>query len=297
MKYDVASDLHTDINHSLGSLNWEELRNKGSQLLVIAGDTANNFERSTAVVADAAKVYQHVVFVDGNHEHYENYERQKTVYGLMNEFLEFAKSISNVHYLQGGNKIFRFNDVAFVGANSWYDFQYIPETSNFRESTEMWERYSNDANPKTIGFGTIDGLYWPEIIAKEQANRMVESVSKLQDDEYVNKIVIVTHTVPCSNGLIWKEHDPTWNILNGAYSNSRIEKVWEADKNKKIIHSLYGHTHAPFDFYDHDGIRFIANPRGYVHVETELAQNWTPLQLDTNDERGVEVSAFGPIER
>lgn len=296
MKYDLSSDIHVDINHSLGLINWPKMKNEASKALVVAGDIANSLELTKVTIRDAAEVYEHVIFVDGNHEHYSNVKNDRNVHDTMAELEEFANQITNVHYLRGTNFIL-IDDVAFVGACSWYDFHFIPEHSNTMLAIDTWKKYSNDFHKKTIGFGSWGNTVWPRNLAIEQATAMAKTVTLLQDDDRVNKIVIVTHTVPTSKGLIWTEHDPVWNELNGAYGNSQMQLVWDADTKNKIIHSVYGHTHMHFDFYDHDGIRFICNPRGYVGESMSRTLYWMPLLCDTNEERGKETSAFGDIER
>src|SRR5438309_10459367 len=90
MKLDVVSDLHVDIWFGTTQLHnpdkrmwegeqeksrflhvdWRYVQNEGSDVLVIAGDTANNVDTTFDVVGAAAADYSYVLVVDGNHEHY-----------------------------------------------------------------------------------------------------------------------------------------------------------------------------------------------------------------------------------
>jgi len=81
------------------------------------------------------------------------------------------------------------------------------------------------------------------------------------------------------------KHEPTWDMLNGSFGCSAMSKVFAKDVNRKIVHSVFGHTHYRYDFNDFDGIRFISNPRGYHGASNELGSRWTLVQLDTDDSR------------
>jgi len=277
MKYDLGSDLHVDINAGrIGMVRFKEMKNAGSDTIVLAGDISNDPELTVKVLAMAASAYENVIFVDGNHEHYSNGKYGLDVSGAMGFFKEAIDLIPNVTYLSGDNNVI-IDDTMFVGANAWYDFRMAPPQYTPEKCKEAWETSLND-------FRLSNFDVEPEVLAGIQSALIADQVSKAQDNDDVKKIVVVTHTVPNTKGLLVK-NNPSWDILNGCFGNSTMSNVWQVDTNRKIIHAVCGHTHYPNDFVDNDGIRFVINPRGYHGAENELGDRWFLVQMDTSDER------------
>ena len=273
MKYDLGSDLHVDINARLGMLDFATLKNEGSETLVLAGDISNDPALTLRVVSEAAQVYENVIFIDGNHEHYGNLYNGRNVSFTTKYLKKEAKKIPNISYLKGNNSVF-IDGVLFVGANCWYDFKMQPSQYSFDMAKAIWGKYMNDKK-----LAVFDKE--PEIYAEEQTNDIMKQVVDAQINPLVENIVMVSHTIPSPKGLVVK-YEPIWDALNGAFGCTAIHKIFNADINKKIIHSVFGHTHYPYDFDDFDGIRFICNPRGYYGVEPQT-EKWTLLQLDTDN--------------
>jgi predicted phosphodiesterase len=270
MKYDLGSDLHVDANAREGMVKFKENKNEGSETIVIAGDISNDPALSMLVIISAAKHYENVIFVDGNHEHYSNVASGLNITNTMDYLREASKLTANVTYLDGNNHIV-IDGVMFVGANAWYDFKMQPEQYSFEMSKSRWRRNINDYTHS--GFDKE-----PEEYAVEQADNIAKQITYAQTDSTIEKIVVVTHTIPSSKGLLVK-HIPEWDMINGAFGCFAISKVFEADINTKIVHSVFGHTHYTYDFDDFGGIRFVCNPRGYP-VERDISK-WKPIQLET----------------
>lgn len=290
MKYDLVSDLHVDINRKV-DIDWSKIKNSGSEILIVAGDTSNTPSITYDVLETISKFYKYIIWVDGNHEHYHHYDHFEAdefanVGSEINLYKSWSKKINNLIYLTGSNS-FKFENVLFVGANSWYDFSFVPNQYTFQQAYDSWKQNSNDS--VHIVFDKS-----PDDYALLHATQIAEVVKNAQDDNTIDKLVVVTHTVPSRKGLIIR-NDYVWDTLNGAYGNSKMELVWKEDINNKIIHSVFGHTHSSYDFYDYNGIRFIANPRGYHGWDGDVTK-WKPIQLDTDDKRGEFISSFGEIE-
>lgn len=288
MKYDLSSDLHVDINRDrLPAIDWKLLKNDGSDLLIIAGDTANSRRHVRRVLKETAEAYNNVIFIDGNHEHYHHRDTNMNVSSTMGYFK--GLSSHNIHYLCGGENSVLIDNVLFVGACSWYDFEWVPPPATSADSRRTWLDYSSD--PRCIIFDTD-----PIDLAANQAKSIAAQVNAAQNRADIEKIVVVTHTCSHEKGLKIIPGDHIWNQLNGAYGNSNMEEVWAADTAEKIIHAVFGHVHRPTDFVDDKtGIRFVANPRGYHEHDGDVSR-WHPVQLDTDDRRGIMGSAFGEVE-
>ena len=283
MKYDLASDLHIDIG-TVSPIDWVNVRNEGSDLLVVAGDISNSAASTIAELRRAATIYNHVIFVDGNHEHYGNRRKYKSVQQNEAEMILELANDHNITFLNVRSPMKVMGNVAFVGCNSWYNFEFYPEHETKANAVAAYLNESND-------WSNCNFSVQPEMMAVDHANVMADAVTKLQDYNLVEKIVVITHTAPDSQSLTWKAHDNNWNLLNAAYGNSEMKKVWDADTGEKIVHAVHGHIHDRRDYMLENGIRILANPRGYVHYEPSAA-HWMPVQFETDDERGIYKSAF-----
>lgn len=277
MKYDLGSDLHVEINARIGMVNFKEQKNEGSDTIVLAGDLANTPELTAKVLALAATAYENVIFVDGNHEHYCGKQDNVTISDTMDYFRAAAKVIPNVSYLTGDNYVI-IDDIMFAGVNAWYDFKLAPPQYSVSQVKDTWLNHLNDVRLTIFDHA-------PEVLAEMQTDDLAKTVAEAQDNQMVEKIVIVTHTASSPKGLLIR-NEPIWDMLNGSFGCSAMSKVFAADVNRKIVHAVFGHTHYTYDFNDFDGIRFVANPRGYHGAPGELGDQWQPIQLDTEDARG-----------
>lgn len=304
MKFDYISDFHVEMNicaaPSFGLLwgvkpkvgewwqiaenslltqgifpffyDWEKHRQ--ANVLVMAGDAANDPRLTVQILNEAARFYKRVLFVDGNHEHYislrKAYQKRKQDVFVNMEYIRNNIS-SNITYL-GTDSIYIQDDVMFIGANGWYDFKAgirYGNTMTRDESFYAWKAGSNDSR---ILFPP-DGM--PDALAEQQVSGLVDIVNSVQDDPTINKIVVVTHTIPikqmCDVSL-----PSSWLELNGSYVNTGMSRLLDADVNDKIKLWVYGHTHF-HDDREYAGVRFVNHARGYQQEKT----NWDgPLLLE-----------------
>ncbi len=273
MKIDFCSDLHVDqwmgetILHDPDRrmwtgepyksqflhIDWRYYKNPESRVLIIAGDTANSLFTSKEVVGAAAEEYEHVIVVDGNHEHY---GEDMTVRNGMEFFKEELKAFPNVHYLDGTDT-FVLDGVAFFGATGWYDFEaYANQGITSFTAQRAWASYSNDSR-----YPDFDGSS-PLRMAMEQSVQLAENVRDVQNDDEVASIVMTTHMSPRADIMQWKAGDVFWNTLTPSYVNTSLKNCLEADVNKKIRYWVYGHTHTR-KMTEIDGVIYANNARGY----------------------------------
>lgn len=295
MKFDLASDLHCDMNTPYASLRpWRQGEPKyyawhidrKSDVLVIAGDTHNDIYEAVQIIQEASQYYDEVIFTDGNHEHYNNYiyeARHRPLSSVVKD-MDYLRDLAARHerltYLDGDTTKL-IDDTLFIGACGWYDFTMAVGVHP-KEQLREWKQKSND--PRCCRFGKHNR---PEKLARRQAEQLVQHVRAAQDDDKIAEIVVITHTVPHLKGLIQDRSHP-WYPLNGAYGNGFMSRLWAADQASKIKVWCFGHTHERKDFVA-EGIRFVCNPRGYQARRFDGV-----LQIDTNEE--LIGSAFGPIE-
>ena len=266
MKFDLISDFHVEMNLNYSDTrSWQEgdpsfyawHKSRKNPVLVMAGDLSNLSLTSMAIVEEAADHYDHVIWCDGNHEHYSGYldhTRHSLIQNMERFRVQANRDLENVTYLDGETTV-KFGKTLFIGANGWYDFRFAHGLHPKQQERE-WRQHSND--PVCIRFGKKNR---PEKMADRQARQLADLVAAAQDDDSIEEIVVVTHTVPHRDGLI---KDPThqWYNLNGAYGNMHMSKVRLADTKDKIKTWCFGHTHWIYDYFV-NGLRYISNPRGY----------------------------------
>ena len=301
MKFDLISDFHVEMNiMNKDTRTWKDDdpifyawdQDKKSDVLVVAGDISNSLEYTTFVLREALDHYPEVIFTDGNHEHYSNY-MDKTggtnVTSDMNYFRKLAGDYPNLTYFDG-DQTKQIGSTLFIGANGWYDFTMAVGMHTY-EQRRAWKTGSND--PRCIRFGKKNK---PDKLARRQADQLAQHVKDAQDNDEIEEIVVVTHTIPHLKAMISDITHP-WYQLNGAYGNGYMSRVWASDPNNKIKLWVFGHTHYLYDFVA-EGFRFVSNPRGY-RGEKQWSGGGRAVfsgikQLDTQEV--LVKSAFGEIE-
>lgn len=276
--FDLLSDAHIDIwknNKPNETFCWDSFKNKDSRVLVVAGDTSNNPYETLDFVKEASSVYEHVVFIDGNHEHYDCYDKLtesfKTVEETMAMLKKHSEKLTNVHYLDGSD-YFVLDGVAFIGATGWYNWKSA-NTGNINEVTAriMWKAYSNDAYMPHYG---IDRS--PASLSDDQCFDLKELVKDLNKIENIESIVVVTHMPSISEFITFEEDaDSVWNYLNPSYLNESLKCVFREDINNKIKIWCSGHVHSRKTLVK-DNVLYAVNARGYPN---ELDGEFKALQL------------------
>lgn len=266
MKFDLVSDVHIEMWHD--KPDWGDVCD--NRILVVAGDTSNSIVRSANALNEAAHFYDHVLVVDGNHEFYDT--------GRMNVEEAMEAFRAELFHGKNGNKITYLPNSAcciegtmFVGFNGWYDFK-MADGFDREAQHNAWKMGSNDS--RFIRFKN-----YPDKMAADQAHKLAFVVRNGGGNPAIKEIVVVTHTSPLLRGLR-TTHDPFWNMMNGAYGNTEMKQVLDADVAHKIKVWCFGHTHYNNDFVQ-DGVRFLSAPRGY---QGEHQLDWRgPLSVDTEE--------------
>lgn len=280
MKFDLMSDLHVDLSPSF-RLDYGSMAT--SPIAIVAGDTSNDPDTTIFELERIATHYEQVLFIDGNHEHYDNRDETRRRPDRMPEWVyaylhSNFKDHPNITYLGSGVKPVIIGTTAFVGANGWYDFNWLSTPQDY--CIQNWYSKMNDSYWANIDHG------WVLNECARLTNNIVQTVDQLNQDPAIEDIILVTHTIPIESGVYYHPSDPTWNSLNGCYLNSQIKA---AHTGKVRVH-CFGHTHRR-QLFNVNGIDFACNPRGY-QGEPSFA-NWTPMEIDLGS---FKVSAFGEIE-
>jgi len=246
--FDLVSDMHIDAWGTRGALDWASLKTPGTRILVDGGDDADLPVHSEAFLLEARAHYDVVIAVDGNHHHY---SLGRTVGEGMQRFREFARA-NDIVYLDGEAEYLK-DGVLFIGANGWYDFCVGFPTFSSERSRAVWRGQMDAAR---IKFDKGPATY-----AWQQAALLYEKFLEAEQRQEVKTVVVVTHTVPIREGLVWNS-DERLNLQNGSFANSRMQTLLSCTRSTKITTWCFGHSHRSADL-TWNGIRFVNNARGY----------------------------------
>lgn len=250
--FDYISDLHVDLSDKEIFDDVDSFaETKKSDILVINGDCSNNSFMTIEIIKQFAEFYKHIVFTDGNHEHYNSVLLKQNERILFN----FAQNSDNIHYLNGNTVT--IGNTAFIGANGWYDFcgsngLYTPDYER-----AIWNMSSNDSS--FIDFGNEN----PELLAVDQSIEIEENIWKSSNNDKIKNIVVMTHTVPIREGVVGEDHP--WFKYNGSFFCKALNDIASnvgMSKFDKLRYWMFGHTHLPSKTRK-ENVDFICHPRGY----------------------------------
>jgi Icc-related predicted phosphoesterase len=303
MRIALASDVHLEFG-------FLDIRNtENADVLILSGDicVAKDLMDVGAALAEKSEMYhrffqqacsefKNVVYVMGNHEHYDgDFAFSDSIIRLRLEYLK------NLHFLE--KQTVKIDDVTFIGGTLWTDM-------NKEDSLTMWHvaRRMNDfrivknsnrmierkvpiyeENPAYTEDGKNGGKYLtkesggyieighkrvsqPSTFCPEDAvpehKAMIEYIRTVIEGKFDEKFVVVGHHAPSRQSTHPRyQHDA---LMNGAYSSSLDEFILDHPQIKLWTH---GHTHEDFD-YMIGTTRVFCNPRGYINYESK-ADNWT----------------------
>lgn len=292
MKIALASDIHLEF----GDINLQNTEN--ADVLILSGDICvaadigkpdphNIMEGSRSNrIADFFKrcsfQFPHVVYVMGNHEHYNgDFAKSATKLKSMLE----SNMLSNVYLLDKECKV--IHDVTFIGGTLWTDMNkedpitlhsmtrmmndfrcvdntsrqvsyktYVPlldENGNVRRGEDGQAMYQAE-------FRTRDAQFSPED-AVEDFKYTVEYIRTVVEGKHDKKFVVAGHHAPSK--LSTHPRYAKEAIMNGGYSSDLSEFILDHPQIKLWTH---GHTHEDFD-YMLGSTRIVCNPRGYINYE------------------------------
>ena len=245
MHFDLISDLHLDT----WSPPFDWSGQATSPICVVAGDIARNRQSVIDTLRHLGECYQLVLYIDGNDEH------KTCMHDLDHSYQDLAeqiRGIPNVVFMQ--DNVVVLNGVAFVSTNGWYTFDFDPNI-DFDSTVSQWQ---DDIDADIFDATSLNT--W----ARADAAYLYRSIEKLQRHKDVQRIVIVTHTVPKAEIV---EHDLH---LRGSYKhnlmgNTLMDKCLDLDTEGKVHTWCFGHYHGAVD-RDINGVRYVNNCRGRANT-------------------------------
>ena len=246
MKLQVMSDLHLEFDHTIRP------KQTDADILILSGDicVADYFTRSAAspyavkaqefrrFFYEVSQMYDRVIYVAGNHEHYHGYI-DKTI-GILKENIGDWAHVLNNDYVD-------IDGWRFIGSTLWTDM------NKGSPLTEMYLRNAmNDF--RLIQHSGSHYKFRPFDAAQihEFSKQAIDLYSKDQ-----HRVVVCTHHAPSFKSIHPKYHNDT--DMNGGYYSDLDEFIMDRPQIKLWTH---GHVHSCFD-YEIGTTRVVCNPHGY----------------------------------
>lgn len=245
MKIRIFSDLHVEFE----PFKIPPLSDDKDTVCVLAGDigVVDKISSLEQLLQQACNMFKNVIYVFGNHEFYHGSiinAHQK----LLNHLAHFH--VYNLHVIE--NETVVIDDVAFIGATLWTDFDRNPL------ACYNAEKYMNDY--KYIRTGTIDAPYINRLRAEHvstihnKSRRYIfESIK--EHKQHGRKTVVVTHHGVSDLSIATEFRGDS---LNSAYVSNLAEEIFNTQPDVMI----HGHVHRA-QHYALDNTRIYVNPRGY----------------------------------
>jgi len=270
MKIALVSDVHLEF----GDLDFNNTDN--ADVLILGGDicvgadlaqrdpynTMGEQYRSNryhAFFQRCCARFPHVIFVVGNHEHY-NGDFAKTV----PHFRDVLGYLKNLHILE--KETWVLDDITFIGGTLWTDM-------NKRDIRTLHEisRMMNDFRCVDNSARLTDGRGWNDRFtttdAADDHDTMLEYIRLMIEGKFDQKFVVVGHHAP--SRLSTHPRYAHEAIMNGGYSSELDDFILDHPQIRLWTH---GHTHEDFDYLI-GSTRILCNPRGYINYE-ERADTW-----------------------
>lgn len=270
MKIALASDVHLEF----GDLDFDN--DSGADVLILGGDicvaadiaqrdpynTMGEHYRSNrfhAFFQRCCDRFPHVIFIVGNHEHY-NGDFQKTI----PHFRDVLGYLKNLHILE--KETWVLDDVTFIGGTLWTNM-------NKRDIRTLHDvsRMMNDFRCVDNSARLTDGRGWNDRFtttdAADDHDAMMAYIRLIIEGKFDQKFVVVGHHAP--SRLSTHPRYAHEAIMNGGYSSELDDFILDHPQIRLWTH---GHTHEDFD-YCIGSTRILCNPRGYINYE-ERADQW-----------------------
>lgn len=261
MRVHVMSDVHFETMRRMGGEEFFRLlvelqARDPAKLLILAGDICQVGRHQAfwkARLAQLCGAYDKVLYVTGNHEHYESSFRE------VDQFLENEIDLDPVfhNFIRLSDGPYMYEGQRFVGNTMWF-----PDTGEDRWTKRMLNDF--------LVIGDGGSPFEPEVYNRHQdfCTRVLGSL------RYGD--VVVTHHTPLEASIDKKYKGSMINPFFCAH----IERFLHEGTLPKLW--IHGHTHTPFDYIHEEGtskMRVYCNPYGYPG-EGENAQFWNRVGID-----------------
>jgi hypothetical protein len=269
----IVSDLHIDHwnNKYIATYPCGNVKHKpfnieqyydAHKYLIVAGDVSDNIDMTIHYLHTISKHFKKILFVEGNHEHVLKYPNLYSYIDIQTKINKICGKDNNIHYLS--IKPYIIDKTVFIGYCGWWDYNNMDTicvNNNINNYFKNW-----------IPLHKLDSeLFYNHVVfrSKREAKLLQTYIREYENDPTIEKIVIVTHTVPMKE-LTSENY--------GTIGNTSVFDYIISENHSKIKYWIYGHTHYDLDIQKKNDITFIRNSRG--RPDDHNREDFEPLVMD-----------------
>jgi predicted phosphodiesterase len=282
MKIVSASDLHLEFHghkENFGLSDTILYNGPNADVLILAGDILNSevlknkkkgYRTKLDNVFDCfSKYYKNVIYVMGNHEHYEG-DFAKTQY-LIGDFIY---QFSNIALLEKTGVF--INGVRFFGGTMWTDLSDPIKAQVAR--TGMNDYYLVENNTRKVAYRTKNED--DQMVMKYRSGTLLPSDTTEDHFEFLAALRADIEFHHSSNYVVVTHHSPSLAMCDPVYFSDSLNCCYHNNldnfimDNPRIKRWYCGHTHRAKRLTMGE-CELILNPRGYpgeLREEYELAE-------------------------
>ena len=235
VKFQIASDLHIEFRNEHYVVATEYITPE-ADVLILAGDIGNlyKYNQLHRFLQDVCKMFQHVLYVPGNHEYYRVHNVPEINFDTLSErLLTLEACIKNLYILNRGSVL--IEDVCIAGCTLWTN----PQVEKIPHYIVRIRTMNNISVYRS---------------AHQRDLRFVDRTIKYCRDKK-KKLLLVTH------------HCPTFRVTKGKKDDDAYVSLYATDLENRLrgdhVHTwVCGHIHKNFDFVSTQGTRVVGNQRG-----------------------------------
>jgi hypothetical protein len=238
--FDLISDLHIE---SWNDFDWSG--QPTAPYCIVAGDVARDRQVLIDTLTHLGQKYLGVFYIDGNDEHRYFIDNLDDSYQELYQQIEPIPNVINLH-----DNVVIFNNIAILAVNGWWTFDF-DDSLDLEQCVAWYQDYLKCSSGSAAN--TMDRAY-------HDVAYLTNSIQRLQTHPDVEKIILVSHTVPDPRIT---NHDvdlvDTWRY--NCLGNKHLLRVFDNDTENKIHTWCFGHYHKSVDRVI-NGVRYVNNCRG-----------------------------------
>ncbi len=258
----IVSDTHAEFWAKKQKFNFIK---PSAPILALLGDICccgsdDDFELFKRFILELVPLYEHIIFVTGNHEYYFNPEKKttaaayaNTIQGIDEKIKAFFKATSEkLHFLNNTTMTLTTKKESYliVGSTLW---SWIPE--------DQRENIQNSMNDYQYVY-TLDGKKVRKVTSNDIAALHMKNYKYIKTQinkakKAGQKVIILTH------------HKP---YISESYNPASLDPAYESDLSMLLVEPVvlwaYGHTHVADNSMQ--GKTWVySNPKGYPKQKTK----------------------------
>jgi hypothetical protein len=266
----IASDLHLEFYENAKAIP-DDIIVPSAPILALLGDIGLSFTDSLETfLHQQADRFEHVLFLAGNHEYYNNFGGQpKSVQEQYEWMQKVCAAKPNLHFMDKDE--FRVGtNVTILGTTLW---------SAIPPSAELVAKQSlNDYHKSYV---SVDRKITPNVTNQWHTENRKWLTNKIQEaKECRHTVVVLTHHTPSMEGTSDPKYDG--NPLGHCFSTN-LTRLLVLDP---VAFWVCGHTHYNFDLPssfgpDSSTTRLVSNQRGYPGAEKKEYKNKMVIEVSS----------------